>query len=88
MVSRLRRFVRRPGQVAATIRPFAPAIRDGKVRPVGIDPEGGREYRMVSELSSVLAFGDDEHLVTAVAVEPARGIEPRTFRLQGECSAD
>ena len=25
---------------------------------------------------------------TLVDLEPARGIEPRTFRLQGECSAD
>jgi S-DNA-T family DNA segregation ATPase FtsK/SpoIIIE len=54
------------GLVAAIIRALAPAIRDGKVRLVGIDPKGGMEYRMCSELFYMLAYGDDEHLVAAL----------------------
>ncbi|MDD7942569.1 FtsK/SpoIIIE domain-containing protein [Actinomycetospora lutea] len=54
------------GLVACIIRALAPAIRAGKVRLVGIDPKGGMEYRMVSELFYMLAYGDDEHLVAAL----------------------
>lgn len=54
------------GLVACVIRALGPAIHSGRVRLIGIDPKGGMEYRTVSELFYMLAYGSDEHMVAAL----------------------
>ena len=54
------------GIVAAIVKALAPAIHDGRVRLIGIDPKGGMEYRMYAGLFYMLAYGTDDALVAAL----------------------
>ncbi|MCD2198063.1 hypothetical protein LQ327_32295 [Actinomycetospora endophytica] len=54
------------GLVAGIVKGLCPAIADGRVRLIGIDPKGGMEYRMYSELFYMLAYGTDDALVAAL----------------------
>ena len=68
--------------VAALMRALAPAIHAGWVRVVGIDPKGGMEFGLYSELFTMLACETEAELVAALEAAAARCCE-RTRTLRG-----
>lgn len=71
------------GSIATAILwALAPAIRDGWVRVIGIDPKGGMEFGMYSELMHMFAWQAEEELVLALEAAAAMA-EERCRRLQG-----
>ena len=61
---------------------LAPAIRDGWVRVIGIDPKGGMEFGMYAELFYLFAADSHEELVAGLETA-ARLTEQRTRELRG-----
>lgn len=61
---------------------LAPAIRDGWVRVIGIDPKGGMEFGMYAELFYLFAADSHEDLVAGLEIA-ARLTELRTRELRG-----
>ncbi|GAA4795910.1 FtsK/SpoIIIE domain-containing protein [Actinomycetospora chlora] len=64
--------------VAGLLVALAPAIREGLVRVIGIDPKGGMEFGMYAELFHLLAADSDEHLV--VGLEAAAALTAQRTR--------
>lgn len=72
--------------VAALMRALAPAIHAGWVRVIGIDPKGGMEFGMYSELFTMLACENEAELVAALEAAATRCSE-RTRSLRGKVRA-
>jgi S-DNA-T family DNA segregation ATPase FtsK/SpoIIIE len=70
------------GVLAQILVQLAPAIRDGWVRVIGIDPKGGMEFGMYAELFYLLAADSQEDLVVGLEVA-ARLTAERTQELRG-----
>lgn len=69
--------------VAATMRALAPAIHAGWVRVIGIDPKGGMEFGMYSELFTTLACESEAEMV-ATLEDAAAQCTDRTKGLRGK----
>lgn len=68
--------------IAALMRALAPAIHAGWVRVIGLDPKGGMEFGMYSELFHMLAMDSQEQLVAALE-HAAELCSQRTQSLRG-----
>jgi S-DNA-T family DNA segregation ATPase FtsK/SpoIIIE len=71
------------GVLAEILVQLAPAIRQGWVRVIGIDPKGGMEFGMYAELFYLLAADSPEDLVVGLEVA-AKLTAERTQALRGE----
>ena len=70
------------GVLAQILVQLAPAIREGWVRVIGIDPKGGMEFGMYAELFYLLAADSQEDLVVGLEVA-AKLTAERTQELRG-----